>query len=135
MKRSCALKGSANDPRGSQILAGDHWRNPWCDDRCCSHLFFTENMRVSNRLPLLLPSMPLRPIRKGQRQMRLSTLSMLLLCVLSLAACQTNAPPSCAGFQRITVKPATAVYLAGNDVLAGQGIASHNAFGKTRKCW
>lgn len=59
---------------------------------------------------------------------------MPLLFVASLAGCQTDAP-SCAGWQKIPVKPATAVYLAGNDVPAGQGIASHNAFGKTRKCW
>ncbi|MFK4821449.1 hypothetical protein ACI0FS_14795 [Ochrobactrum quorumnocens] len=35
----------------------------------------------------------------------------------------------------ISVKPDTAVYLASNDTKAGQGIASHNSFGKSAGCW
>ncbi|RZS88892.1 hypothetical protein EV217_1287 [Phyllobacterium myrsinacearum] len=66
--------------------------------------------------------------------MKRSNLWMPLLFALSLAGCQTNAS-NCAGWQKIHIKPTTAVYLAGNDVQAGQSIASHNAFGKTRKCW
>lgn len=53
---------------------------------------------------------------------------------LSLAACQSNAK-NCAGWKPISLKPATAVYLSGNDTPAGQGIASHNAFGKAAGCW
>ncbi|WP_083331557.1 hypothetical protein [Brucella inopinata] len=36
---------------------------------------------------------------------------------------------------QLSLKPATAVYLAGNDIPAGQGIAGHNAFGKAAGCW
>ena len=59
---------------------------------------------------------------------------MLLLSVWSLAGCATSAQ-NCAGWNRIAVKPATAVYLAGNDVGAGQGIAGHNRFGAAQGCW
>jgi len=52
-----------------------------------------------------------------------------------LAGCATTAPPSCAGWERINLKPATAVYLVGNDVTAGQGIASHNKHGRNAGCW
>ncbi|MET3648610.1 hypothetical protein [Phyllobacterium ifriqiyense] len=63
------------------------------------------------------------------------TLLMLLGSALSLAACSPTVSNSSAGWHKIPVKPATAVYLAGNDLAAGQGIAGHNAFGKSRKCW
>jgi len=66
---------------------------------------------------------------------RLLKLSIPVLCALSLAGCQTTAPPSCAGWQKITVKPTTAVYLAGNDLMAGQDIASHNKHGQNASCW
>ena len=62
-------------------------------------------------------------------------LSIPLLCVLTLAGCQTTAAPSCAGWEKISLKPSTAVYLAGNDVTAGQGIASHNRHGSNQGCW
>lgn len=62
-------------------------------------------------------------------------LSILFACVSSLAGCQTNAPPSCAGWQKIDVLAPTAVYLAGNDLKAGQSIASHNKHGQNTGCW
>jgi hypothetical protein len=62
-------------------------------------------------------------------------LSILSLCASSLAACSQTVQPSCAGWEKITVKPATAVYLAGNDLVAGQGIASHNKHGRNAGCW
>ena len=59
---------------------------------------------------------------------------MLAGFALSLAGCASNAT-NCAGWKQISVKPDTALYLAGNDVKAGQGIASHNQFGNARGCW
>jgi hypothetical protein len=66
--------------------------------------------------------------------MRQSTTWIALLCVLSLAGCATNAS-NCAGWQKISLKPETAVYLAGNDQNAGKGVANHNAYGKKAGCW
>jgi hypothetical protein len=51
---------------------------------------------------------------------KLLTLSILLLCASSLAACQTSAPPSCGGWEKIPLQPAAAIYLAGHDVPAGR---------------
>ena len=65
----------------------------------------------------------------------LSKLLMLTAFALSLAACQTTATPNCAGWEKITIKSKTAAYLAGNDLTAGQGIASHNKHGRNLKCW
>lgn len=62
-------------------------------------------------------------------------LSTLMVFALSLAGCQATAAPSCAGWEKISLKPSTAVYLAGNDVTAGQGIASHNRHGMNQGCW
>lgn len=66
---------------------------------------------------------------------RLSRLLILSVCVSSLAACAQTAKPSCAGWEKIAIKPTTAVYLAGHDVVAGQGIASHNRHGRNAGCW
>lgn len=57
-----------------------------------------------------------------------------LICLI-LSGCQTNATPNCAGWEKITIKSKTAAYLAGNDLTAGQGIASHNKHGRNLKCW
>ena len=62
-------------------------------------------------------------------------LSIPLLCASSLAACQTTAGQNCAGWEKIAVKPATAIFLASHDVTAGQGIASHNRHGRNAGCW
>jgi hypothetical protein len=51
---------------------------------------------------------------------QLLTLSILLLCASSLAACQTSAPPNCGGWEKIPLQPAAAIYLAGHDVPAGR---------------
>ena len=66
--------------------------------------------------------------------MRKSTIWTALLCVLSLAGCATSAS-NCAGWQEISLKPETAVYLAGNDAQAGKGIAGHNVYGNKAGCW
>lgn len=42
---------------------------------------------------------------------------------------------NCAGWQQISLKPDTAVYLAGNDTKAGIDVAGHNAYGKKAGCW
>ncbi|MBC8718409.1 hypothetical protein [Ochrobactrum sp. Marseille-Q0166] len=42
---------------------------------------------------------------------------------------------NCAGWKQISVKPETAVYLAGNDLKAGQGIAGHNAYRQKACGW
>ncbi|WP_292131681.1 hypothetical protein, partial [Mesorhizobium sp.] len=72
--------------------------------------------------------------RKGLMSMRLCGTWALLICALSLAACTTSAS-NCAGWNRINLKPTSAVYLAGNDVGAGQGIAAHNRYGAAQGCW
>lgn len=53
---------------------------------------------------------------------------------VSLAGCATSAS-NCAGWQKINLKPETAVYLAGNDMNAGKSIAGHNAYGKKAGGW
>jgi hypothetical protein len=51
-----------------------------------------------------------------------------------LAGCATNAS-NCAGWKRVDLKPASAVYLAANDPAAGGTIAGNNRFGKAQGCW
>lgn len=57
-----------------------------------------------------------------------------VFALLILTGCQTNTT-GCAGWEKISLKPTTAIYLASNDVTAGQGIASHNRHGKNQGCW
>src|SRR5690606_15314178 len=72
--------------------------------------------------------------RRGQKSMKRLSAWIAIGCALSLAACQTDAN-NCAGWKRISMKPDTAVYLTQNDLAAGQGVASHNSYGKSRGCW
>lgn len=51
---------------------------------------------------------------------------------MSVAACQTSGS-ACDGWRPIPLRPASAVYLTGNDRPAAEAIAGHNEFGK-RKC-
>jgi hypothetical protein len=62
---------------------------------------------------------------------KLLTLSILLLCASSLAACQTSAPPSCGSWEKIPLQPAAAIYLAGHDVPAGRQVL--DKFSNTRE--
>lgn len=48
---------------------------------------------------------------------------------------ETGGQTSCAGWNRIRIKPETAVYLVKNDFSAGIDIDSHNLNGQNNGCW
>ncbi|QND52924.1 hypothetical protein HB779_14195 [Phyllobacterium sp. 628] len=72
-------------------------------------------------------------------------LAILLPALLGIANCgamrwmDESSRPSgsskCAGWNRIRIKPETAVYLARNDFSAGIDIDSHNLNGQSNGCW
>ncbi|MEK1854622.1 MAG: hypothetical protein AAAC48_22860 [Phyllobacterium sp.] len=75
--------------------------------------------------------------------MKKLALAFLLPCVLGTSGCgamrwmseKPAGTSSCAGWNRIRIKPETAVYLAKNDFSAGIDIDSHNLNGQNNGCW
>lgn len=64
----------------------------------------------------------------------LIALSIIPLICLILSGCQTNST-NCAGWKPIPLKPASAVYLAGNDEKAAGALVGHDRYGKAQGCW
>ena len=75
--------------------------------------------------------------------MKLFATVVLLPGILILSGCgamrwaDKTAPrnSNCAGWNKIRIKPETAVYLAKNDFSAGIDIDSHNLNGQNNGCW
>ncbi|MRG55375.1 hypothetical protein SAMN05428967_1313 [Phyllobacterium sp. YR620] len=75
--------------------------------------------------------------------MKKLSLALLLPCAFAVTNCGAmrwmSQPPahnsSCAGWNKIRLKPETAVYLAKNDFAAGIDIDSHNLNGQNNGCW
>ncbi|MGH6859620.1 MAG: hypothetical protein ACRECY_05145 [Phyllobacterium sp.] len=75
--------------------------------------------------------------------MKTFAVAMVLPCILAVSSCgamrwaaekpMRNA--TCAGWNKIRMKPETAVYLAKNDFPAGIDIDSHNLNGQNKGCW
>ena len=81
--------------------------------------------------------------RKNEMMKRMA-LAFLLPCVLWNVRLRRNAldereaakrTSSCAGWNKIRIKPETAVYLVKNDFSAGIDIDSHNLNGQNNGCW
>lgn len=89
-------------------------------------------------------SVPAAAIRRFPVKNKLA-LAMLLPCLLTISNCgamrwmdetsKASGPTSCAGWNKIRIKPETAVYLARNDFSAGIDIDSHNLNGQSHGCW
>jgi hypothetical protein len=72
-------------------------------------------------------------------------LAVLLPCILAISNCgamrwmdetsKSTGSSKCAGWNKIRIKPETAVYLARNDFSAGIDIDSHNLNGQSNGCW
>lgn len=58
----------------------------------------------------------------------------ILLSALSLAGCATSAS-NCAGWQKLTPSPATAVTLPASDQQFAKQVVSHNRYGVAQGCW
>lgn len=56
-----------------------------------------------------------------------------MICALNLAGCLKTAPTEGAGFQKVVLKPETAVYISKNDTPAAIAIASNNRTCETAK--
>ncbi|MEK1888677.1 MAG: hypothetical protein AAAB35_14135 [Phyllobacterium sp.] len=75
--------------------------------------------------------------------MKRVALVLLLPCAVAATSCSAlrwmSTPPArtsnCAGWNKIRIKPETAVYLAKNDFSAGIDIDSHNLNGQNNGCW
>jgi hypothetical protein len=84
----------------------------------------------------------IKPYRKTKTMTRLA-LAFLLPCILAMSGCgamrwMSEAPQnasSCAGWNKIRIKPETAVYLVKNDFSASIDIDSHNLNGQRNGCW
>lgn len=82
------------------------------------------------------------PHRKKKIMKKLA-LVFLLPCVLATSGCgamrwmdkKPARSSSCAGWNKIRIKPETAVFLAKNDFSAGIDIDSHNLNGQNNGCW
>lgn len=60
---------------------------------------------------------------------------MLLLCVL-ISGCKTvSETNACAGWQMLTPRLETAVYVTMNDRAFANGVAAHNLHGRKLGCW
>lgn len=68
---------------------------------------------------------------------------LVLPCILAVSGCGAmrwaSEKPArnsiCAGWNKVRIKPETAVYLAKNDFSAGIDIDSHNLNGQNNGCW
>lgn len=75
--------------------------------------------------------------------MKKLALVLILPCIVATSGCGamrwTSEKPgrtaSCAGWNKIRIKPETAVYLVRNDFSASIDIESHNLNGQNNGCW
>lgn len=75
--------------------------------------------------------------------MKKLAVALLLPCVFAASSCSAlrwlSEKPvdtaNCAGWNKIRIKPETAMYLAKNDFAAGIDIDSHNLNGQNKGCW
>ncbi|MBB3234840.1 hypothetical protein [Phyllobacterium endophyticum] len=75
--------------------------------------------------------------------MKIWAVAFLLPCILGTSGCgsmrwmseKTAHTSSCAGWNKIRIRPETALYLAKNDFSAGIDIDSHNLNGQNNGCW